>query len=215
MTTREKTSALGATFLFVLAFRPGYSEPASPANAPDHREHTASATYDGTPSSHPPFIEALNAGVDAYTPAGPNRIPLPCAATGNIRDKTHTVSAPREGSDGWLELTTGAACGFSEFHLLNVRAGQRLALYIGGNTWEVPHTLEAELLTRRGQKLILVSGIERIRPDGFGGAGWAQKAPRALVFTGVPEQDARIALRIRTTGLRPEERPRLNNAAAG
>ena len=81
MTTREKTSALGATFLFVLAFRPGYSEPASPANAPDHREHTASATYDGTPSSHPPFIEALNAGVDAYTPAEPNRIPLPYAAT--------------------------------------------------------------------------------------------------------------------------------------
>lgn len=81
MTTREKTSALGATFLFVLAFRPGYSEPASPANTPDHREHTASATYDGTPSSHPPFIEALNAGVDAYTPAEPNRIPLPYAAT--------------------------------------------------------------------------------------------------------------------------------------
>jgi len=215
MTTREKTSALGPAFIFVLASCLGYSQPAFPANASDHREHTAFATYDGTPSSHPPLMEALNAGVDAYTPAGPNRIPLPYAATGNTRDQTHAVSAPREGPGGWLELTPGAAGGFSEFHLLNVRAGQRLALYIGGNTWEVPRTLEAELLTRRGKKLIPVPGIERIRPDGFDGAGCAQKARGALVFTGVPEQDARIVLRIRTTGLRPEERPRLNNAATG
>lgn len=131
------------------------------------------------------------------------------AATGNTRDQTHTVSAPREGSGGWLELTPGAPGDLSEFHLLNVQAGQRLALYIGGNTWEVPHGLEAELLTRRGKELIPVPGIERIRPDGFDGAGQAQKAPGALVFTGIPEQNARIALRIRTTGLRPEERPRL------
>ena len=131
------------------------------------------------------------------------------AATGNTRDQTHTVSAPREGSGGWLELTPGAPGDLSQFHLLNVQAGQRLALYIGGNTWEVPHGLEAELLTRRGKELIPVPGIERIRPDGFDRAGQAQKAPGALVFIGLPEQNARIALRIRTTGLRPEERPRL------
>ncbi|MEN6638483.1 MAG: ankyrin repeat domain-containing protein [Smithella sp.] len=428
MTIREKKSALGATFLFVFAFCLGYSQPAFPADTSSHRENPAFAAYDSTPSSHPPLIEALNADVDAYAPAGPNLIPLPYAAalaedivllkhlggkklfrplrigrdghsemsayvanggrnirvlqtlieegvnpyrieTGRqsvtlaaaannlevlhflldrkvdpngvpfgdnplhkalraghfkaaamlLQFKADLFAADKEGitalerirkissaskdpdakallagaeavasrinsrtamtlrdaqrmlgfpdmlinspliASGWQSVRIGildtgykglkewlathpeeasrthfahdtsgdksphgfviyrlirkmnpdAPGDLSQFHLLNVRAGQRLALYIGGNTWDVPHGLEAELLTRRGKELIPVPGIERIRPDGFDRAGQAQKAPGALVFIGLPEQNARIALRIRTTGLRPEERPRL------